>query len=218
LNDYRRRLAAAPTSPIRRAPTALATAVLSGIGCGCAGRPSILNIADYGDLGQVRQYRESFDEGFYDVDAAGNVHIVLRRVQPSDDQHDHPLTQVIRIQSVWRSLPGRTVDHPTHLNGTVSYYILSGGEGGAFEGAGSVYFAENRGHTELRGTLDRAALAPKRQLSGGPPLFEKTELAGRFRAKRDPRQVVRVVHDMDRLFGLRPDMDTLSLNPTSRPR
>jgi len=111
------------------------------------------------------------------------------------------ITQVLYIRSVWRSIPGRTTASRTQINATISYLIVGGRVGASFEGAGSVFFKENRKQDELTGEVEFALLSPTRRLVGGEALFERAQIQGRFRAQKNRRRVLRVRHEMDRLFG-----------------
>ena len=168
---------------------------------GCPARTSTFQIVDYREPGETKRYRETFDEGYYDVDGHGNVSIVLRRSASGETGPELTATQVVHIRSLWRPIPGRTTAHRTQINGTVSYLIVSGQTGATFEGAGSVFFKENRKRDKLTGTLDLALLQPKRSFGTGSPLFKRAELKGKFRATRDPARVVRIVNEMNQLFG-----------------
>ncbi len=173
---------------------------------GCSVRSSAFQIVDYRDAGDAKRYQETFDEAYYDLDDHGNVNIVLRRAG-AGRRGEQDITQIIRIRSVWRSVPGRTASHRTQINSTVSYFVTGGRIGDTFEGAGAVFFTQNRGKNILTGTLDHSVLRPKRQLAPGEPLFARAELSGTFRATRDRRQVVRIVNEADRLFGPLPPQD-----------
>lgn len=188
--------------------TSLACFLLPSALLGCAVRPSTFEIVDYCDASDAKHYRETFDEAYYDLDQQGNVNIVVRRSGGRRGAGESDVTQIIRIRSVWRPVPGRTGSHTTQINATVSYYIVGGRIGDTFEGAGSVFFTQNRGKNTLRGSLDYAVLRPQRQLAPGEPLFARAELSGSFRAVRDPRQVVRIMNEADRLFGPLPPHDT----------
>lgn len=181
---------------------------------GCSARTSTFEIVDYRESGQPKRYRETFNEAYYDVDPHGNVEIVFRRSEPSEADPDREITQVVHIRSVWRSIPGWTVAHSTQINGTVGYLILTGRVGATFEGAGSVFFNENHRKNRLKGTLDLALLRPTRRLAGGNPIFERAELKGKFRAKRDRRRLVRLVNDMNRLFGPLPQYQPPAPGPS----
>ncbi len=189
------------TSVWRRRLGQLIALLLLISGLGCAGRVSTFEIVDYRDPGDAKRYRETFDEAYYDLDNQGNVNIVLRRAGGRSGAGESDVTQIVSIRGVWRPVPGKTTSHATQINATVSYYIVGGRVGDTFEGAGSVFFTQNRGKNTLRGSLDHAALRPKRQLAPGEPLFGRTELSGEFRATRDRRQVVRIMNEADRLFG-----------------
>ena len=184
----------------------LALSIVLGLPLGCSVRSSTFEIVDYRDAGDAKRYQETFDEAYYDLDEHGNVNIVLRRTS-TDQRGEQDVTQVIRIRSVWRPVPGRTASHRTQINAAVSYFVAGGRIGDTFEGAGAVFFRQNRGKTVLAGTLDHSVLRPKRQLAPGEPLFARAELSGTFRATRDRRQVVRIIHEADRLFGPLPPHD-----------
>ena len=111
---------------------------------------------------------------------------------------------MIHIRGIWRCIPGATVAHRTQINGTVSYHIVSGKVGATFKGAGSVFFKQNDRRDTLTGTLELALLRPQRRIVADSTLFERAELMGEFRAKRDPRLVVRTVNEMDAIFSQPP--------------
>ena len=171
---------------------------------GCTARTSTFEIVDHRDPGSVKRYRETFDESYYDLDGSGNLDLILRRCRTAEGAGESEVTQVIHIRSVWRSIPGATVADKDQINATVCYSIVGRGMGATYEGAGSVFYSSDRGNKTLSGTLDRAILRPVRDLNMGEPLFEQTELSGRFIATRNPRRVVRIVNETERLFGRRP--------------
>lgn len=166
---------------------------------GCAAPGGSFTIADQG-LGNKRFFRDTFTEAFYDVDGLGNVDIVLRREQPSLTNHGQWLTQVIHLQTLWRSIPGTTIAERTQVNGTVTYAILVGTSGTTFDGAGSL-FVQGVSRDILEGSLEDSLLKPRRCLTDEDPLFDHPALSGEFRATRNRREVVRMVNDLDRRFG-----------------
>jgi hypothetical protein len=168
---------------------------------GCAQRHSTFDIVDYRSDGEVRRFHETFEEAYYSTGGDGNIDIILRRSEPTSQDAREEITQVIRIRTVWRSLPGKTVAHSTQINGTISYIVLGPNGGTAFEGTGSVFFKENRKQDEIEGSLDIALLRPLRKVDEGQPIFEMAELRGKFRAIRDTRRVVRMKNDTERLLG-----------------
>ncbi|MEK6798872.1 MAG: hypothetical protein AABZ12_07910 [Planctomycetota bacterium] len=174
---------------------------MSGIS-GCTRPRSTMILTDFSDAGQPRKYRETFDEAYFDIDAGGNLNLVLRR-RPSSRGGEPGLTQMLHVRTVWRSIPGKTVAEPTQINSLLTYSIQSGGLGSTFEGAGAVLFDVRRRRGELNGTIDHAVLKPTRQLAAGEPLFPRAEISGRFTAKRDPFQVVRLMNELERTFGPR---------------
>ena len=193
-----------------RHPWTLSVGVVFAILPGCAASFSTFNIVDFRDAANANRYRETFNEGFYDLDDQGNLRLVLRRNRPAKTADETDIVQVISIQSVWRSIPGETVADKNQINAKVCYSILGGGQGSTFEGAGSVFYKRKRLGDAITGTLDRAVLRPGRALRDGKALFLRAELSGRFRAVRDPRQVVRIINEVERLFGPRSTHSTAS--------
>lgn len=191
-----------------RVPLVTAGFILSA-GLGCAKPPwpfepfvTKLEISDFRDAQNIRKYQEEFPEAFYDLDGHGNLTLVLRR-QGGEGGDGGNVAQVVRVRSVWRPVPNRSVSHRTQINAVMSYYVVSGRVGDTFEGAGAVFFQVIEGDV-LEGSIDHAVLRAKRQLSAGDPLFPRAELSGKFRAVRDRRQVVRIVNELERQFGPMP--------------
>jgi len=172
---------------------------------GCSAPKSCeFDVVDYRHGGDVSRYRETFSEGYYDIDRAGNMDLVLLREKYDVEDPVANIKQVIHIRTFWRSIPGVTVAHRTQINGKVSYFILSGELGQSFEGAGSVFFYPDRSGDTISGTLDLARLKPVRRLVASADLFESVDLSGTLAATRDSKRVQQIVHDMDRRFGPRP--------------
>ena len=168
---------------------------------GCSMGTSVFDVVDYREAGKPKRYRETFDEAYYDLGGDGNVDIVLRRREPDRSNPTQESTQVIHLHMVWQAIPGTTVAERTQINATVSYSIVSGQIGALFEGAGSLFISEDRRDGTLEGTLELGALKPRRRLSAGGDFFKRAELSGEFRATRNRRRVVRIINDMNRLFG-----------------
>jgi len=171
-----------------------------GIG-GCAERLSRMEITDYREGGSPARYQEVFRDAYFDIDASGNVDVVLVRGGDDGGGESDRLTQIVHIRSLWRSIPGRTVADRTQINATVRYYMVSGAFGETFEGAGSVFFRRDRRRDTLSGSLDLARLKPARRLASDGAIFQRADFAGEFHAVRDRRRVVRLVHDVDRRFS-----------------
>ena len=150
------------------------------LAAGCSIRSSAIDIIDYRGPGEAKRYHETFDEAYYDVDKEGNVHIVLRRETSGNGQQGRPITQVVHIRSLWRSIPGRTVAHRTQINSTLTYCMTSGYETAMFEGAGSVFFTRSDRTDTLTGRLDLARLRPVHTRTAQRTLFRGAELSGEF--------------------------------------
>lgn len=182
--------------------------------CGCAPRStvSVVRLVDHREAGKTERFRESFHEAWYRLDDHGNIDLVLRRPGRPRDGMDGSLTQLIHIRSIWRPIPGRTVADRTQINGTITYYIVSGRSGTAYDGAGSVFFKRMRGG-RLIGAIEHAKLRPTRHLVSSSPLFARAEISGEFTAVHDPRRVIQLVNEMNALFGPPPP----TFHPTAIP-
>ena len=165
---------------------------------GCAPQPSTFRITDHRQGAQATRYRETFEEAYYDLKPEGNIDVVLRRVSPNSSEPGRTITQVIHLRSFWRSIPGRTTAEATQINGTVRYLIRTAHGAVIFEGTGSVFFQESAAEGEITGSLEYALLSPTHRPGTAPGLFENAELTGEFHAVRNPRQVVRLVNEMER--------------------
>ena len=171
---------------------------------GCGPNKTRFNIADYRADGSTTTYFEDFDECYYCREPDGRFDFIARRVGVGTRDADERITQVVHLRGIWRANPGRTYAEDTMINATVSYLIVSGAGGASFEGGGFVSFRENHSRTVATGKLELAKLAPVRRLGEGRQIFERAELRGQFRAARDRRQVVRILTEMQRLFGAMP--------------
>ena len=169
---------------------------------GCAQRVTVFDIVDHRTGEPAIRYRETFDEAYFDVDDAGNVDIVLRRVQHETGDGRGDLTQIIRIRCLWEAIPGRTTADSSQINATIGYHVVAGGIGASFDGAGSVFFKVKRNGTKLRGTVEDAVLLPRHRQGNGGRLFANAALSGEFYAVRDARKLVRIVNETDRFFRL----------------
>ncbi|MBU0717887.1 MAG: hypothetical protein KJ749_06520 [Planctomycetes bacterium] len=168
---------------------------------GCAARMSFVEVVDHREASPPQHYSERFAEAYYSIDAVGNVDLVLRSSEPSEVDPADDITQVVHIRSVWRAIPGKTVAERTQINATVSYGIISGPMGVMFEGAGSVFYTENRRRDTLDGSLELALLRPTRRIGQAADVFQQAEMSGKFRATHDPRRVVQIVNEMKQRFS-----------------
>jgi hypothetical protein len=170
---------------------------------GCASARNQFVIVDHREGGRGQRYREAFDEAYYDLDGYGNLELVLRR-ETGPTGKDPGFEQLIHIRSIWKSIPGETVDAEDQVNAAVAYYLLAGRTGESLEGAGAVFFHENKDRTVLYGSLDLSVLVARSQLGVRTPVFQQVEIRGRFQAVRDPRRVVRLVNQTRARFESSP--------------
>lgn len=175
---------------------------LLATGFGCSAAKSTFQIEDRSTNVQPRVFETEFDESYFDFDRQGNIEIVMRRedsgVPGGRVAHTE---QVLLLRSVWQPIPGHTFAESSQINGMVTYAILSGRTGATYEGAGSIFFHHHAASDTLSGTLELAALKPRRQRTPDSVLFEQVVVSGKFHAKRDRRQVVRAANNMARIFG-----------------
>lgn len=192
----------------------LMAALLAGLGCGP--RNTEFHITDHRVAGVAERYFERFDECYYSLGRGGQTDIVARRRTPAGDDGSEPVTQVLHIRQVWPATPGRTFVEETMINATVSYLIVGPRGGASFDGGGFVTFSENRARTEISGRLESSALTPQRRLGQEADLFSRASVTGTFRAKRDEAKVMRILHEMQRLFGPLPPYQPPPVSPDLR--
>lgn len=171
---------------------------------GCGPKVTRFHIVDHQTDGATIQYFEEFDECYYCVEPDGHFDIVARRTGTGDYGTDEGIVQIVHLNGIWHSTPGRTYAEETMINATVSYMIVDGSGGASFEGGGFVSFRENFKHTLATGKLEQARLAPGRRLGDGRQIFERAEVRGEFKAVCDERRVKRIVTEMRHLFGPMP--------------
>ncbi len=167
---------------------------------GCSAPVSRFQIIDHAGSQETHRYRATFVEAYYDIDGLGNLDLILRRGPDLRGGDGSEVTQLLRIRSVWKSIPGMTNANATQVNGTICYALVGGDTGTTFEGAGSVFFDHNADKGTLWGTVEWALLKPQRRLSSAKPLFSHAEISGEFYAVRDRQKVVRMANEIDRLF------------------
>jgi hypothetical protein len=189
--------------------------LLCAIMVGCRTTPTQLIVVNYLGSGEVERFGETFEEAYYDRDAQGNVDIVLRRASRNTQTPADKITQIVHLKTIWRSIPGRTVAHRTQLNGTVTYCIVGPSIAATFEGAGSIFYKQEKRSGELIGSIDLARLSPVRRIGDHEPLFDHAELSGTFRAKHDPLRVVTAVNEINRVFGPERTADVAASRPGS---
>lgn len=175
--------------------------LLMTVAAGCTATPSRFYVTDHRPGGDARVYTESFHDAFYRQRPDGNVDVILRRSAPGAAAGGQPITQVIHLRSLWRSIPGTTVAESSQINAAVCYMIEVGPTGATFEGIGSLFFDESDDGQTLTGTLDDALLKPTRRIGHGPDVFARAQLRGTFTAKNDPRRTVRGMNEIERTFA-----------------
>jgi hypothetical protein len=171
------------------------------VSAGCTRPDTSFEIVNYRDHGQIEHLRETFPEAYYDVDREGNIDIVLRAESKRSADNGSRIVQIVRLRSFWRCMPGRTVANRTQLNATVTYCVISPAIVASYAGAGSLFVSQGKHADELTGEVELARLSPGTMVVGDDPVFERSELSGTFQARRDPRQVTRLVNEIERVFG-----------------
>ena len=180
---------------------ALACAAVVGA---CGPRGTHFDIVDYRADGGTTAYFENFDECYYTIAPAGDFDCVARRRGAAEQDPDRQIIQIVHLRGIWLAQPGRTYAEDTMINTAVSYMIVDGSGGTSFEGGGFVSFRQNYRRTVATGDLELAKLAPVRRLGEGKQIFERAEVRGEFRAVRDRRRMLRILSEMQRLFGPMP--------------
>lgn len=163
---------------------------------GCVSDYGQIEIVERPNAIETRRYKETFDEAYYDIDRMGNLRLALRKHR-SASLEGQELTQTIVVESVWRSIPGVSVMHPTQINGTVRYELAGRAISQHLIGAGSVFMFENDARNRLDGSFSNVTLVSPTPAEGDG-FLQRVELSGKFSARRDPHQALRLVNDVKR--------------------
>lgn len=186
-------------------PALLAILLASAL-CGCTKRPTQFAVTNYSPDSRPERFHEVFDECYYALDPSGNVDVVARRVQELEGGGES-ITQVVHLRTMYLAIPGSTHVERSMINTTVNYAILSDSGGACFEGAGLVVCRENNRARALTGQLESGRISPVRRVGASAEIFDRALIEGRFNAKHDRRAVVRILNELNRVFGPRPAYD-----------
>ncbi|MCB9866649.1 MAG: hypothetical protein H6816_08460 [Phycisphaerales bacterium] len=186
----------------------LLSLVLGGVAVaaltGCAEPRTEFDVVNVQGVGQRERFHQPFDECFYTIDRGGQVDMVARRVERGPNPGER-VAQVIHVQTEFRAVPGSTPAESSMINATVHYAVLDGQGGVCYEGAGFFSTKEDPETGVMTGALERARLEENRAAGQGASVFNRVELTGTYRAIRNRRRVVRLLNELDRLFGPQPD-------------
>jgi len=176
----------------------LCAAVAITFATGCRPQVTRIRIQDFLDPGAPRALYQDFDEAYYHLDAADSLKLVLRREAPSRAIPTENITQIIRVETYWRPIPGTTYVESTMINAKLTYLIESGRTARLYEGNAFVSFKEDHQGEVLTGRIESANLKPAGQIGPAPTPFGQAHLEGTFRALRKPRRATAILTGMDR--------------------
>lgn len=189
------------------AGTKLALAALLAFALsGCSRRPTQFAVTNYTPDARPERFHEVFNECYYAPDPSGNVDVVARRVQEIEGGGE-AITQIVHLRTMFLAVPGATHVERSMINTTINYAILSDSGGACFEGAGLVVCRENGRTQEMTGELESGRISPVRRVGASADIFDQALIEGRFSARRDRRAVVRILNELNRIFGPRPNYD-----------
>jgi hypothetical protein len=182
-----------------------ALAVLLVIGLtGCSRETNQLRIKSFQSQGLPETLSETFDEAVFSHDAHGNLDLVFRSIRPSRQDPSQTIRQVVHFRAFWKPIPGRTFVESTQCNATVCYMIGTGPVCISYDGAGFMTFAFGWFKRSLKGKIESGELAPLRRVGKPKDLLGRAQITGKFRARRDKVQVLKILGELRRELGPMP--------------
>lgn len=163
---------------------------------GCHPRTTRIRIQDFSHADGPRSLFQEFDDAYYQLDAAGNLDLLLRRRSPSEAIPTEHITQTILVRSYWRPIPGTTQVESSMINAKITYVIQSGRTTRVYEGNGFVSFAEHREGRFLSGRIESGQLRPTGEIGDPPAPFGRARVEGTFRAMKDSRRATHILTDV----------------------
>ena len=190
--------------------------VLTAVGCAPRPRVTEFFIDDYRGEEALEQLSASFERAYFATNAGGTMDIVAISEPLADSNPETQVAQVLHIRQVYPAVPGRTFVEDSMINATVCYALLGPGYGQTYEGGGFVTYSQNWSKDKIAGRLKSATVEPLRRVGQSDDLLHKAVIHGTFVAHEDKRQVLRVLNDLDRLFGPKPNYTPPPVDPNFR--
>ncbi|UCG34209.1 MAG: hypothetical protein JSU68_06150 [Phycisphaerales bacterium] len=163
---------------------------------GCQPRTTRIRIQDFSHPDGPRSLFQEFDDAYYQLDAAGDLNLLLRRRSPSEAIPTEHITQTILVRSYWRPIPGTTRVESSMINAKITYVIQSGRATRVYEGNGFVSFSEHQKGQSLSGRIESGQLRPTGEIGDPPHPFGRARIEGTFRAIRKPRRGTAILTDI----------------------
>lgn len=180
-----------------------ATVCLLVVLCGCNRAPvNRVHLTDHRASAAPRAHFEDFEHGYYRVDTAGLVEIILRK-RPDATEPDE-IEQLLRIRTYWQARPGLTHARDSMLNARLSYCLFRGSSGISYDGGGFVRYSLD--DNTIEGVFEGAQLQPTRQVGQNLLIFENAVVSGRFEVIRDDRMVFRLANQIEQRLGTLPEV------------
>lgn len=179
----------------------LSLAALSG----CAQNITRLQITEAGTRTSSGQLYQNFEECYYQKSPNGNLDIVMVSQVPSETDPTQNITQVVQLHCFWLPKPGTTYAEQTMINGHICYVIQTGDAAISYEGGLFVSFKIDKRTQRITGKLESSELKPLRRRGDARAPFDVSFARGTFAGIPHPRRVVRLLNEMERLLGPRPE-------------
>jgi hypothetical protein len=167
---------------------------------GCQPRTTRIRIQDFSHPDGPRSLFQEFDDAYYQLDAAGDLDLLLRRRSPSEAIPTEYITQTILVRTYWRPIPGTTAIESSMINAKITYVIQSGRATCIYEGSGFVSFSEQRKGRSLSGRIESGHLRPTGEIGNPPHPFGRAQIEGTFRALNDARRATHLLTEIRRIL------------------
>jgi hypothetical protein len=163
---------------------ALLVALLTAVGCS---RPTAsLELTSYKDPYFPETYEIELADCAYYVGPDGDYHIVGRAAHSPEKSNGGTVEQFVHAHLFWKPWPGKTFAHPTTVDATIRYAIVTEQGTAVYCGTGFVYPKKRRLTDGIIARVEQARLRLESQVGDAPELIGAARLAGKLVAEDNP--------------------------------
>ena len=164
---------------------------------GCMQPTSALQLTSYKDPYFPETYSVAFTECAYSVDAGGDYHIVGRATRIPADGSEATVTQLLHIHLFWNPEPGKTFDHPSSVDATIRYAIVTERGTSVHCGTGFVFLERQRMSDRVVARVEAARLRPASQHGEPTEVLGDARVTGTLVAERDACLAIDLRRELD---------------------
>jgi hypothetical protein len=188
----------------------LATVAMAMLGC-ASYRP--LEIEPVAKKGVV--IAPKFSESFYYYDRDHNLYFVMRSGSTDRETGKH-VDQIATFRVFWRPVGGKTSMHPTSLNATYRYVLMTPDSIGMYEGAGFVRLWGKDGKAKMEARLMDGDLRLTESSANFVDTLGRARIRGNFTARYNDSRALDMLIEAQQEFFAR-SLVSKPAPPTSEP-